>query len=363
MRIAEFVSSRQNNFNALRLIAAVMVLVSHCFALTGRAEPFASLSGHTLGELGVSIFFAISGFLIAKSWNTDPAPWRYALKRALRLLPALIVAVLVTALNVGPVVTTLSPSSYFANLGVYRYIAENSVLDTINGRLPGVFVHNVYPDAVSGSLWTLPVEATAYVGAAALGLVGALNRRWVLAAISFALLFVLSTPLTSSSFHVTGAAGGDFSDVLYLGGLFNAGVVLYVLRDRVVLRWDIAAGLLVLWIAAFGTEWARAAAMIAIPYLVLILAYRTPRSVSVITRPGDLSYGIYVYAFPAQQVAAYAFGPKLGPFGMLAVVAIPVYGLAFLSWRLIEAPALRLKPRARRAVDQRPTLVRAAAVD
>ena len=74
--------------------------------------------------------------------------------------------------------------------------------------------------------------------------------------------------------------------------------------------------------------------------------------------------GIYVYAFPAQQVAAYAFGPKLGPFGMLAVVALPVYGLAFLSWRLIlEAPALRLKPRARRAVDRRPTRVRAAAAD
>ncbi len=206
MRIAEFVSSRQNNFNALRLIAAVMVLVSHCFALTGRTEPFASLSGQTLGELGVSIFFAISGFLIAKSWDTDPAPWRYALKRALRLLPALIVAVLVTALIVGPVVTTLSPSSYFANLGVYRYMAENSVLDTINGRLPGVFVHNVYPDAVSGSLWTLPVEATAYVGAAALGVVGALNRRWVLAAISFALLFMLSTPILTSRSLRAGAA-------------------------------------------------------------------------------------------------------------------------------------------------------------
>lgn len=364
MRIAKFVSSRQNNFNALRLIAAIMVLVSHCFALTGRADPFGSLSGQTLGELGVSIFFAISGFLIAKSWSTDPAPWRYALKRGLRLLPALIVAVLVTALIVGPVVSTLSPSSYFASPGVYRYIAENSVLDTINGRLPGVFVQNVYPGAVNGSLWTLPVEAIAYIGAAVLGVLGAFNRRWILAVISFAVLFVGSTlSVTYSSFHVTGAAGGDLTAVLYLAGLFNAGVVLFVMRDRVVLRWDIAAGLLILWIAAFGTEWVRPAALIAIPYLVLTLAYRTPRSVSVITRPGDLSYGIYVYAFPAQQVAAYAFGPKLGPFGMLGVVALPVYGLAFLSWRLIEAPALRLKPRARRALDQRPRLVRAADVD
>ena len=364
MRIAELVSSRRNNFNALRLIAATMVLVSHCFTLTGRTEPLGSLSGQTMGEVGVSIFFAISGFLIAKSWSTDPAPRRYALKRALRLLPALVVAVLVTALIVGAAVTTLSPASYFANAGVYRYIAENSVLDTINGRLPGVFVHNVYPAAVNGSLWTLPVEAIAYVGAAVLGVVGALNRRWMLAVMSFAVLFVVSTPIvTSSSLQLPGAAAGDLGDVLYLGALFNAGVLLYVFRDRVVLRWDIAAGLLILWIAASGTEWVRAAAIIAIPYLALILAYRTPRSVSVITRPGDLSYGIYVYAFPAQQVAAYAFGPKLGPFAMFGVVAVPVYAVAFLSWRLIEAPALRLKPRAARPAEQRPALVRATAID
>ena len=73
MNLAERVGSRQNNFNALRLIAAVMVLVSHCFALTNRPEPLASISNESFGELGVSIFFAISGFLIARSWSGDPA--------------------------------------------------------------------------------------------------------------------------------------------------------------------------------------------------------------------------------------------------------------------------------------------------
>ncbi len=364
MRIAELVSSRQNNFNALRLIAAIMVLVSHCFTLTGRTEPFAEISGQTLGELGVSIFFAISGFLIAKSWCSDPTPTRYAVKRGLRLLPGLVVAVLVTAVIVGPVVTTLSPGSYFANAGVYRYIAENSVLDTINGRLPGVFVHNVYPYAVNGSLWTLPVEAIAYICAAVLGVIGALTNRRLIAIASFAFLLVVSTLLdSSSSLQVKGVAGADLTIVLYLGALFNAGLLLWVLRDRIVLRWDIAACLLILWIVTFRTEWVDTAATLAIPYLVLCLAYRTPRSISAITRPGDLSYGIYVYAFPAQQVAAHAFGPKLGPFAMFGVVAVPVYAAALLSWRLIEAPALRLKPRATRPAEQRPALVRATAVD
>ena len=115
MRLAERVGSRRNNFNALRLIAALMVLVSHCFALTNHTEPLGSISGETLGELGVSIFFAISGFLIARSWCDDPVIGRFLLKRALRLIPALVVAVLVTALVVGPLVTVLSPSGYFGS--------------------------------------------------------------------------------------------------------------------------------------------------------------------------------------------------------------------------------------------------------
>ncbi len=356
--LAERVGSRENNFDALRLIAAVMVLVSHCFPLTGHAEPLATISNESFGELGVSIFFAISGFLIASSWSHDPKLRRFAAKRGLRLMPGLIVAVLVTALVIGPVVTTLTLSGYFTNTGVYRYIAQNSVLYTVNGRLPGVFVNNVYPYAVNGSLWTLPVEAFAYVGAAVLGILGALRGRAVLLPIlTFVVLLVLSMPFAGlNSVDVAGPVSGHIGLILYLGGLFNLGLLLYVLRDRVVLRWDIAAVLLIAWIALANSDWMHPVALLAIPYLVLMLAYRTPRWLSAITRPGDLSYGIYVYAFPAQQVASYAFGPKLGPGTMLAVVAAPVYLVALASWRLVEAPALRLKPRRSRAAEPRPAV-------
>jgi peptidoglycan/LPS O-acetylase OafA/YrhL len=357
MNLAERVGSRQNNFNALRLIAAVMVLVSHCFALTNRPEPLASISDESLGELGVSIFFAISGFLIARSWSSDPVLARFAAKRGLRLLPGLIVAVLLTALALGPAVTILSPSGYFGDTGVYRYIVENSVLYTVNGRLPGVFVHNIYPAAVNGSLWTLPVEALAYVAAAVLGVIGALRGRAVLPVLSFVVLLALSTPpLTITSIETSGPVGGHLGLVLYLGALFNAGLLLYVLRDHVVLRWDIAAVLLAAWIATANSDWMHPVALLAIPYLVMVLAYRTPRWLSTITRPGDLSYGIYIYAFPAQQLAAYAWGPGLAPGVMLALVALPVYGIALLSWRLIEAPALRLKPGTDSREHRRPVL-------
>lgn len=346
MKIAERVRSRQNNFDALRLIAASLVLVSHCFPLTGRSDPFGAISGQTLGELGVSIFFAISGFLIAKSWSDSRAVAPFALKRGLRLLPALVIAVLLTALVLGPLVTTLSPLRYFTSAEVYRYIAENSALFTINGRLPGVFVHNVYPSAVNGSLWTLPVEATAYVAAAILGAVGALRGRVGLACVSFLALLALSTPMAGvSSLQLGGAAGGDLADVVYLGGLFNCGMLLYALCDRIALRWDVFVLFTIAWIASYDTVWVRPVAIVVIPYLVLVLAYRTPAAVRVITRPGDVSYGIYVYAFPTQQLAAFVWGPGLTPGIMLGLVAAPVYLLALASWRLVEAPALGLKQR------------------
>lgn len=348
MMIAERAESRLNNFNVLRLIAALMVLVSHCFALTRRPEPFATFTGQTFGELGVSIFFAISGFLVAKSWLDDPRLIRFVVKRASRLLPGLIVAVLLTGLVLGPLTSTLSPFLYLTNIEVYRYIVENSVLDTVNGRLPGVFEHNVYPAAVNGSLWTLPVESLAYVGTAMLGLLGALRlrQRASLALASFALLLLLSTLwATVKGLQVTGSVGGNLGLLFYLGALFNAGVLLCVTRERIVLRWDMAAVLSIIWIASFGTVWVRTVAILAIPYLVLMLAYRTPLSLSAATRPGDVSYGIYIYAFPAQQLAARAWGPSLEPGVMLALVAVPVYGLAWLSWRLVESPALRFRRR------------------
>jgi len=167
-----------------------------------------------------------------------------------------------------------------------------------------------------------------------------------LACVSFLALLALSTPMAGvSSLQLGGAAGGDLADVVYLGGLFNCGMLLYALCDRIALRWDVFVLFTIAWIASYDTVWVRPVAIVVIPYLVLVLAYRTPAAVRVITSPGDVSYGIYVYAFPTQQLAAFVWGPGLTPGVMLGLVAAPVYLLALASWRLVEAPALGLKQR------------------
>jgi peptidoglycan/LPS O-acetylase OafA/YrhL len=333
---------RRNNFDVLRLLAASLVLFSHSYALTASAEPFADLSGWTFGEVGVVMFFAMSGFLITKSWNDQPRLTPFAVKRALRLLPALAVAVTVTVFVVGPLFTTLPLSSYFAHPTTWIYWIRSSLLITFAGKLPGVFETNPYPAAVNGSLWTLPVEACCYAMVAVLGVVGLLRRNGVLVAFSCVLLLCV-TPLSPIAVAPAGGTtSGNVSLVILLGATFVLGVLAYSLRARLHLSWAFAAALMALWIVTWGGGWARLTGVLAIAFTILVFAFRTPAWLRRLTAPGDLSYGIYVYAFPVQQSVA-AIWHGVGPLPMFFIAFPVTYGLAFLSWRLVERPALAYK--------------------
>ncbi len=241
MNLRRRLENRDNNFDVLRLVAAVLVLLSHCYPLTGHPEPFAELTGVTLGEVGVVMFFAMSGFLIAKSWTDEPQPGRYFFKRALRLLPALVVAVAFTTLIVGPLFTELPLTDYFTDPETWIYLIRASLLVTIAGQLPGVFEDNVYPEAVNGSLWTLPLEAGCYVMIVVLGLIGVLQRRALLGAAAAVVLLALTplSPLPDGISHTAG--GGNVKSVVELIATFLLGALLYSLRDRLRLSWLVPA--------------------------------------------------------------------------------------------------------------------------
>src|SRR5947208_1034364 len=99
MAIAEL-DSRENNFEQLRLFAAVLVVYGHSYALTGAQAP--GFAANSVSTLGVKIFFCISGYLVAQSWIRDPSLPRYLTRRALRIFPALAVVVLVSTFLLGP---------------------------------------------------------------------------------------------------------------------------------------------------------------------------------------------------------------------------------------------------------------------
>lgn len=351
MTLAERVGSRDNSFDVLRLGAAFLVLFSHSWALSGRVEPV--FAGDTFGGLGVTVFFAISGFLVARSWQLDPRISAFVVKRVLRLWPALLVVLLLSALVLGAIVTERSVGNYFGSADVGRYVSGNAGLHTVYD-LPGVFGHNPYPNAVNGSLWTLPVEVKAYFLLFGLGVLGLLRRPLVLLAVLALVIWLLVTGVDTQPDAVASWLEGPLQTRLL--AVFVGGALLYSLRRHVRLDWRlaVAAGAAAWLTSRSGTGIRAATWSLAIPYLIVVLAYRSPSWLRALVRPGDLSYGIYLWAFPVQQTVMLVDG-SLPPVGLLAIAAPVTYTLAFVSWRGIEAPALRLKRRLRVTGAARPT--------
>lgn len=326
--------SRANSFDGLRLAGAAAVLVGHSFDLTGRPEP--AVGPNALGTLGVLMFFGISGFLITQSWLREPSVVLYFVKRGLRILPALVVAIVLTACVIGPLVSTLSPKAYFWSADTWKYVLTNIVLAT-HFTLPGVFAHNPYPDTVNGSIWTLPHEAHAYVIIAGLGMTGLLGRR-VLASGALVALVALATRFPSG---VHGIGNPHFLTA------FGAGALLYLWRDKVTWRAYIAATLTALAVVVARSNVAGLTMDLVLPYDVVYVAYRLPNIGARLTAKRDLSYGLYVWAFPVEQLVAH-WWTHVTWWQMVLSSTPAVLVLALASWHVVEHPALRLKRRLER---------------
>ncbi|HEX4191588.1 MAG TPA: acyltransferase family protein, partial [Stellaceae bacterium] len=173
---------RENNFDALRLLAALAVILSHAFLIaqgTEKNDPLNWLTGNQcmLGLTGVFVFFAVSGFLVTQSFEQTRSPLRYLMKRVLRIFPAYLVCLVLTAFVLGPIVTTLSLGDYLHRPEPYRYLFYNSFFDIRVHELPGVmFVDNPVGLEVNGSLWSLGCEFDMYLMVLVLGLLRLI--RW-----------------------------------------------------------------------------------------------------------------------------------------------------------------------------------------
>lgn len=329
-----------NNFYAIRLMAALLVLCSHQLFFLGLPQPL--IAGRTLGDIAVLVFFVISGYLVAESWYGDPHLVRFTLRRFLRIWPALAVASIVIAL-VSAWITTVPSGEYFGG-ATWRFIAHNLQL-RIMYDLPGVFSGSPHSamSAVNGSWWSIPVEMRCYFFLALLGLIG-LRRRWfsVLALSAVAFLYVQSLPghakanalhnlkFLCIAFFVTGICARQFATA--------------VLRFRV--PWG-CVGLALLIGAAVTGQHDLALWIVIVPLVLVVGSMSTP-CVRAAGRFGDLSYGIYIYAYFVQQLSVRYWPGARSLAGSLISAAVVAAVLAWVSWHIVEAPALRLKRHLRR---------------
>lgn len=315
-----------NNFDLIRLLAALAVIFSHSFRLF-KANSFNDPSRYTpfnedAGALAVYVFFFLSGILITNSIIRSESKLSFITMRIARIYPALIICVFFTVI-IGSLLTTYSASHYFTNRLTWAYFFHNTtLLYQVRYYLPGVFENNHYPNVVNGSLWTLPLEITCYIftffiGSAILSKNNILKFLFII--ISIAGVYYLRDNLFNKQ-------------VLF----FAIGSVCCLFGKSIPVDWRIGIFILILFFA-FNTHFPYLLYICLIYNLLVLAGFNWIRKIKL---PGDFSYGIYIYSFFIQQILALYF-PALNPYhGMLLTLPL-VLILAGLSWFIIELPALK----------------------
>jgi len=323
----------QNNFDFLRFAAASLVIVCHGYSLMlgydglSLSEPFL-----LLGDLGVAVFFVISGYLISASWEAEPAPRRFFWKRFLRIVPGLIAAIGFTLLVIGPIVSSLSPLAYFSTLRTWDCL--QSMPFFLQGGLLGLFSTNPVT-FVNASLWTIPVEFAMYGLVVLLGLAGLLRKRnGIMLMLSFAVfcytaVWFLDPYFVKVQFPI----------------FFLLGVILYQHRDSVV--YDARIVLAMLAALLFSLQYSylvlSIVSFICLPYIILYFARMPVPSLHNFARHGDFSYGLYIYAYPIQQTLVFFWQDTLSIIQLTVLSFALTLPCAVLSWKFIESKALQLK--------------------
>lgn len=316
-------ASHANWFDHVRLALAALVLLSHSSELVDgdrHRETLTRIFGTcTFGEAAVIGFLILSGNLIAKAWLRAPRPAEYLKNRALRIVPAYLVAFVVSVFAVGAYCAT-SPADYFRALDWPRLAFQAVTLG--QPTTPPTFPGLPYP-IVNGSLWTIQLEFFCYLLAPF-----ACARRWSVIV-----------------FWLFAAAGAEFTSSVYARGVlaFMSGAA----YSRLGFSWDRRIG----WICAavlpislfFHHAWAMGLST-AGAYLLLGLGSRRAAS----RLSADVSYGLYLYGWPVQQLLIYeglrqpllVFGASLAIAGLIG--AASWYGLERFALRLKRAPARRI---------------------
>jgi peptidoglycan/LPS O-acetylase OafA/YrhL len=336
---------RPSGFDYMRLVLALGVIGWHSSLTSYGGSMHNWLADLVLFPLAIFIlpmFFSLSGFLVAGSLERSKTFLTFLGLRVFRIMPALSVEVLLSALILGPLLTTLPLRDYVRDPLFHAYFLN--IIGDIHYLLPGVFTSNPFP-LVNGQLWTVPYELACYIAITMLALTGIFQQRWwlFLSLMAFYAAQVGNTILRTNE-EMKGAGGST------LVMSFIAGLVLYRYRDRI--PWSLrlfGLALLVSVVLVFTPNGVRFSAL-PLAYVTMYLGLQSPPRNRLILS-GDYSYGLYLYGFPVQQ-AIMALSPALRQWYWNLLLAIPCTMIVAIgSWWLVERPALAQRKRLKQLED------------
>jgi peptidoglycan/LPS O-acetylase OafA/YrhL len=358
-RLGQVFDPRNNALNAWRLALATGVIIWHSYPLTGRDVAFEP-AHQLLRDVWVDGFFLISGFLITASWLNRPRLRSFFLARGLRILPGLWVCLIITAFVIAPLGVALqggSASKLLLSTAPIQYVVKNSAVAWLQPDVGGTPTGIPWPHMWDGSLWTLLWEVLCYTAIAGLGVVGLLRRRWVIPLLLALALFWSAqlpglsafpeVPLgTQQEIDVAAVVLYAKATVARFAIMFLVGALFYQFRDVIPARWSLVAASVAIVLGASFMPNYRLIGAIPLAYVIIVSgALIHDKRWRLRT---DLSYGMYIYAFPIQQLLIICGLAFLNPLVLAIIAAIATVPLAALSWFSVEKPALNLKSRFKR---------------
>lgn len=329
---------RDNNFGFLRLLFATLVIFSHSpgilYGNLSRDMLTRFWGTLSLGNAAVDGFFVISGYLVTKSFLQSDSLTFYLEKRIFRIYPGFLVSFWMCVLFVGPFVG--EPTRIFSLKALSQQLANSLLLQMPNSA--GAFRGMPYPE-LNNSMWTIQPEFGCYLATMCAGMAGLYAGR--LRAVPF---------IGVSLFLVVNALTVGNSPLIRFAAVFGVGALYYVYRDRVQLTSKGAfLSALILFALMFNRYLAEEAVAIFGGYLIFWIAFKLPVfRLSKLDNKVDLSYGIYLYAWPIASVIAWK-SRHINPWLLSAITFVCSAFVAYLSWTFVEKPSLALVRKGHRA--------------
>jgi peptidoglycan/LPS O-acetylase OafA/YrhL len=335
--------TKQNNFDFIRFICAIFVVISHSYDLSGESESYiwinqATHSQFVFAQIGLGGFFVISGYFIFQSLERSQSIFEYFKKRFLRVFPGLLVMlgltlVLVPFIHIGGI-------AIFKQWDYYTYLPRNLSLYGFQSMVKGVFQDNQYI-AVNGSLWTIRYEFTLYIALAILFYLKKNKKiiQGILCAtfIFIYVFFVGYMDRLGNSQLLTFQGYPLFN----LSAFFVGGSLLAAFNFEKWVSVSLFWISLVLVVGSLYIEYFALLKHLVFPVLVLCIGFIPLPFISTFGKLGDMSYGIYIYSFPIQQTLVYFFNMNTYTLMINSIVLSIVFG--YLSWHLIEKRAMQYK--------------------
>ena len=331
-----FVLRYRSDLTGIRGVAASMVPLYHAFGFSNGI-----FSG---GYLGVDIFFALSGFLITsilireltKSQHIDLK--HFYLRRAQRLLPALILCIafvaVVVFINLVPAQTNVSREQIIPALFYFQNYS--------------IIAHGYPVSGMLANTWTLSTEEQFYILWPALLYIGLITAN----ALRIAYICIIAAGvsfLLSVGFAVHGNAGNVisyYSPFTHADGLLLGAATALLAHEGVfprVRRIHATIAVVVIGILLLLPIFQPVAILLTVTSSLVIIAWASTNEAPtwLAWKPfvdiGKISYALYLWQLPVIMILQTQFQPGLLLFLSSILILAPV---TYVSYRFVERPIL-----------------------